>query len=135
MRLEDRMTYPRCFVHIIRWTLCGNSRKYRSHRNNLERAKSPSEKQPSEIKKSLYRNAKLATWISWGRFGVFCHALNLSPASNFLQPGKGAGCRSPPFRLDPANHLTRRKEIPKKAKKLFYIIFLKTGQNVPSQHQ
>ena len=50
MRLEDHMTAPRCFVHIIRWTLCGNSRKYRSHRNNLERAKSPSEKQPSEIK-------------------------------------------------------------------------------------
>ena len=43
--------------------------------------------------------------------------------------------RSPPFRLNPANHPTRRKEIPCKAKKLFYIIFLKTGQNTPSQHQ
>ena len=135
MRLEDHMTAPRCFVHIIRWTLCGNSRKHRSHRKNLERAYPYSEELPPKRKYFLYRSARLSHVIPWDRSGVYCHALNSHLLSRKYQPCKGAGCRSPPFRLDPANHPTRRKEIPCKAKKLFYIIFLKTGQNTPSQHQ
>ena len=135
MRLEDHMTAPRCFVHIIRWTFCGNSRKHRSHRKNLERAYPYSDELPPKRKYFLYHSARLSHVIPWDRSGVYCHALNSHSLSRKYQPGKGAGCRSPPFRLDPANHPTRRKEIPCKAKKLFYIIFLKTGQNTPSQHQ
>ncbi|MBQ2818038.1 MAG: hypothetical protein IJF16_08950, partial [Clostridia bacterium] len=75
----------------------------------------------------LYRNARLSHVISWDMSGVSCHALITYRSSAKYQPGKGAGCRSPPFRLDPANHPTRRKEIPSKAD-----IHAECNSNIPS---